>query len=87
LKAGIRMAVGAWRITAVHYLYQYTLRSAPAAMMAQLSDAFGLSATAVASVLGLFSYGCSPFSLVAGPAIVLTFFLKETGPAARRLAR
>jgi MFS family permease len=61
-----RTAVIAWLITAVYYFYQYTLRSAPAVMMPQLSDAFGLSATAVASMVGLFYYGYSPFSLVAG---------------------
>ena len=54
---------------AVYYFYQYTLRSAPAVMMPQLSDAFGLSAAGVASIVGLFYYGYSPFSLVAGAAI------------------
>ncbi len=34
--------------------------------MPQLSEAFGLSATGVASLVGLFYYGYSPFSLVAG---------------------
>jgi MFS family permease len=59
----------AWLITAVYYFYQYTMRSAPAVMMPQLSDAFGLSAVAVASLVGLFYYGYSPFSLVAGAAM------------------
>jgi MFS family permease len=53
----------------VYYFYQYTLRSAPAVMMPQLSDAFGLSATGIASIVGLFYYGYSPFSLVAGAAM------------------
>ena len=61
-----RTAAVAWLITAVYYFYQYTLRSAPAVMMPQLSEAFGLSATGVASMVGLFYYGYSPFSLVAG---------------------
>ena len=65
----IRTATVAWLITATYYFYQYTLRSAPAVMMPQLSDAFGLSATAVASMVGLFYYGYSPFSLVAGAAM------------------
>ena len=64
-----RTATIAWLITAVYYFYQYTLRSAPAVMMPQLSDAFGLSATGVASMVGLFYYGYSPFSLVAGAAM------------------
>jgi len=38
-------------------------------MMPQLSDAFGLSTMGVASVVGLFYYGYSPFSLVAGAAL------------------
>ena len=38
-------------------------------MMPQLSDAFGLSAAGVASLVGLFYYGYSPFSLVAGVAM------------------
>jgi MFS family permease len=59
----------AWLVTAVYYFYQYALRSAPAVMMPQLSDAFGLSAMGVASMAGLFYYGYSPFSLVAGVAM------------------
>jgi MFS family permease len=38
-------------------------------MMPQLSEAFGLSALGVASMAGLFYYGYSPFSLVAGVAM------------------
>jgi MFS family permease len=66
---GVRAAGVAWLITAVYYFYQYTLRSAPAVMMPQLSEAFGLSAMGVASMVGLFYWGYSPFSLVAGAAL------------------
>src|ERR1700756_2812515 len=59
----------AWLITALYYFYQYVLRSAPAVMMPELSQAFGLSAVGVASLAGLFYYGYSPFSLVAGVAL------------------
>jgi MFS family permease len=69
MRTGVRTAAIAWLITAVYYFYQYVLRSAPAVMMPQLSAAFGLSATGVASMAGLFYYGYSPFSLVAGVAI------------------
>jgi MFS family permease len=62
-------AWGAWLLTAVYYFYQYVLRSAPAVMLPQLSDAFQLTSVGVASVLGIFYYGYSPFSLVAGAAI------------------
>jgi MFS family permease len=64
-----KTAAVAWLITAVYYFYQYTLRSAPAVMMPQLSEAFGLTAAGVASIVGLFYYGYSPFSLVAGVAL------------------
>ena len=66
MKTAVNTAIVAWLITAVYYFYQYALRSAPAVMMPQLSDAFGLTTTGVASLVGLFYYGYSPFSLVAG---------------------
>src|SRR6187200_1894881 len=64
-----KTAAIAWLITAMYYFYQYILRSAPAVMMPQLSEAFGLSALGVASMVGLFYFGYSPFSLVAGVAM------------------
>ena len=65
----IRAAAVAWVVAAIFYFYQYVLRSAPSVMMPQLSEAFALSSTGVASILGLFYYGYSPFSLVAGTAM------------------
>jgi MFS family permease len=64
-----RIATVAWLLAAVYYFYQYTLRSAPSVMMSQLSESFGLSALGVASMVGLFYFGYSPFSLVAGAAM------------------
>src|SRR6201997_736120 len=64
-----RRAVVAWVLTAIYYFYQYALRSAPSVMLPQLSQAFGVSALGVASLVGLFYYGYSPFSLVAGVAM------------------
>jgi MFS family permease len=64
-----RLALVAWLLTAVYYFYQYVMRSSPAVMMNQLSEAFGLSALGVASMVGIFYYGYSPFSLVAGAAM------------------
>jgi sugar phosphate permease len=61
--------VVAWLVTAAYYFYQYVLRSAPAVMIPELSAGFGLGAGAVASLVGLFYYGYSPFSLVAGVAL------------------
>ncbi|HET9269454.1 MAG TPA: MFS transporter [Vicinamibacterales bacterium] len=69
MSTGARTAVVAWLLTAVYYFFQYTLRSAPAVMVPQLSDAFGLTTLGVASLVGLFYYGYSPFSLVAGVAL------------------
>src|SRR4051812_4184937 len=63
------MALVAWLGTALYFFYQYALRSAPAVMMLELSTAFGLSTAGVASLLGMFYYGYSPFSLVAGAAL------------------
>jgi MFS family permease len=68
---GAKAAGVAWLITALYYFYQYTLRSAPAVMMPQLQEAFGLTAMGVASMVGLFYWGYSPFSLVAGAAMDL----------------
>ncbi len=65
----VRIAVVAWVLTAIYYFYQYALRSAPAVMMPELSSAFGLTPVAVASIVGLFYYGYSPFSLIAGAAM------------------
>src|SRR5690349_9085261 len=62
-------ALGAWLLVAVYYFYQYALRSAPSVMMPQLTDAFGVSALGVSAIVGMFYYGYSPFSLVAGAAI------------------
>ena len=59
----------AWLLTAVFYLYQSSMRSAPAVMVPELSSAFGLSAVGVASLVGLFYYAYAPFSLVAGVAM------------------
>lgn len=62
-------ALFAWLLAATYYFYQYALRSAPSVMMPQLSEAFGVNALGVASIVGMFYYGYSPFSLVAGAAL------------------
>src|ERR1044071_8261567 len=68
-RSGAKVAAVSWVVAAIFYFYQYALRSSPAVMMPQLSEAFGLSALGVASIVGLFYYGYSPFSLVAGVAM------------------
>jgi MFS family permease len=62
-------ALLAWLLVAVYYFYQYALRSAPSVMMPQLTEAFGVSALGVSTIVGMFYYGYSPLSLVAGAAI------------------
>jgi MFS family permease len=66
VRAGV---VFAWLFASIYYFYQYALRSAPSVMMPQLSDAFGVDALGIASIVGMFYYGYSPFSLVAGAAM------------------
>jgi MFS family permease len=62
-------AFGAWLLVATYYFYQYALRSAPSVMIPQLTEAFGVNALGVSAIVGMFYYGYSPFSLVAGAAI------------------
>jgi MFS family permease len=64
-----RVMIAAWLMALVFYFYQYALRSAPAVMMPQLSEGFGLTTVAIASILGLFYYGYSPSSLIAGVSL------------------
>jgi MFS family permease len=63
------VAIGAWLLVAVYYFYQYALRSAPSVMMPELTEAFGVNALGVSAIVGMFYYGYSPFSLVAGAAL------------------
>src|SRR6188474_2669018 len=62
-------ALGAWLLVAIYYFYQYALRSAPSVMMPQLTEAFAVNALGVSAIVGMFYYGYSPFSLVAGAAL------------------
>src|SRR5947199_3014706 len=64
-----KAAVFAWLLVAVYYFYQYALRSAPSVMMPQLTDAFSVNALGVSAIVGMFYYGYSPFSLVAGTTL------------------
>ena len=64
--ASIKVAAVAWLVAAVYYFFQYVLRSAPSVMLPQMSDAFGVGAVGMAGIVGIFYYGYSPFSLVAG---------------------
>jgi len=57
VKSAAKTVTVAWLVAALYYFYQYVLRSAPAVMMPELSQAFGLTAMGVASLAGLFYYG------------------------------
>jgi MFS family permease len=63
------VAVAVWLLVAVYYFYQYALRSAPSVMIPPLSESLGINALGVSALLGMFYYGYSPFSLVAGAAL------------------
>ena len=74
MSSGAKVAVVASLTTAVYDFCQYALRSAPAVMMPELSDAFRTDdAGRRVDGRSLLLYGVSL-------AIVLTVFLKETGP-------
>lgn len=64
-----KAALGAWLLVSVYYFYQYALRSAPSVMMPQMTEAFAVDALGLSAIVGMFYYGYSPFSLVAGAAI------------------
>jgi MFS family permease len=64
-----KMAIVAWVLMLVYYFYQYALRSAPSVMIPQLSERLGINALGVASIIGMFYYGYSPFSLVTGVSL------------------
>lgn len=68
-KAASNAITLAWLLTAVFYFYQYAMRSAPAVMMPDLTQAFGMTAVGIASLVGLFYWGYAPFSLIAGVAM------------------
>jgi MFS family permease len=65
----LRAIAIAWLITSIFYSYQYVLRSAPAVMVPQLTDAFAVTSAGLAALVGLFYWGYAPFSLVAGVAM------------------
>ncbi len=61
--------VVAWIFCLVFYFGQYALRSAPGVMVSELTQAFTLSALGVSSLVGLYYYTYSLFSLVAGASL------------------
>lgn len=64
-RAEIAYAI-AWGFAAVFYFLEYASRSAPAVMIPELSQAFGVTALGVSAILGYYYYTYSTTSLVAG---------------------
>src|ERR1700679_882289 len=58
--------IAAWAFCVVFYFLQYALRSAPGVMIPELTTSFGLSALGVSSLIGLYYYTYSTFSIVSG---------------------
>jgi MFS family permease len=61
-----RAFVIAWLCCTVFYFLEYAVRAAPAAMIPELSDLFGVSTLGVSSILGVYYYTYATLSLVAG---------------------
>src|SRR5436190_11976489 len=61
-----KAVIAAWLIAAIYYMYQYVLRSAPGVMLPELAEGYGVPASEIASLVGLFYFGYSIFSLVCG---------------------
>jgi hypothetical protein len=59
----------AWLLCAVFYFMQYALRSAPGVMMPELTAAFALDVVSVSSLIGLYYYSYSIFSILVGAAL------------------
>ncbi|AMR32328.1 hypothetical protein A0256_13310 [Mucilaginibacter sp. PAMC 26640] len=57
-----------WALGCVFYLLQYAIRSSPAVMIGELSNAFNLSAYEISSILGAYYYTYALASLLAGVA-------------------
>src|ERR1700743_940059 len=56
----------AWVCSLAFYFFEYAVRSAPAVMLPELSNAFGVSALDVSQILGTYYYTYSTTSLICG---------------------
>ena len=68
-RAGNTGFIIAWGFCLLFYFGQYALRSAPGVMVPELTGAFGLTTLGVSSLLGLYYYTYSTFSIVAGASL------------------
>jgi len=59
----------AWAFAGIFYILEYAARSSPSVMIPQLASSFGTTALGVSSVVVMYYYTYSIFSLVAGGAL------------------
>ncbi len=59
----------AWGLAMCFYFLEYASRSAPAVMIPELTQAFGMTAVGVSAILGTYYYTYSVTSLIAGGAL------------------
>ena len=59
----------AWAFCLLFYFGQYALRSAPGVMIPELTGTFALSTLGVSSLIGLYYYTYSTFSILAGASL------------------
>ena len=59
----------AWGLAMCFYFLEYASRSAPAVMIPELTQAFGMTAVGVSAILGTYYYTYSVTSLIAGAAL------------------
>jgi MFS family permease len=61
--------ISAWLLCALFYFVQYALRSAPGVMVPELTNAWGLNALGLSSLLGMYFFTYAAFSLFAGASL------------------
>jgi MFS family permease len=59
----------AWAFAGIFYILEYAARSSPSVMIPQLASSFGTTALGVSSIVVMYYYTYSIFSLVAGGAL------------------
>lgn len=68
--SGVQTAfIAAWFFCLPFYFMQYAVRSAPSVVLPELTTAFGRTTLGVSSVLGLYDYTYSTFTIVAGASL------------------
>lgn len=68
-KSAQKAFIIAWVFGLIFYFLEYVVRSSPAVMIAELSNAFKVNALGVSSILGTYYYTYSVTSLIAGVAL------------------